>query len=540
MLVRIFSALVLLTLYSTGFAQKKEVLIYHPIQTDNKGNIVPWFDANPGKAYNHIITMVWNFWDTMRHDMNGLPYYMNHQVWDAGFNDPRGIGGDQFAMALSSWRLYYPYTGNERVKANMFFIADYYLTHSLSAADAKWPNLPFPYNSYVYSGVYDGDMKAGKDILQPDKAGSFGLELVHLYKVSANKLYLEAAVKIANTLSAHLKEGNSNYSPLPFKVNPYTGAVGLFGNRERTKTWIDTAGYTSNWAPTMQLFLDLAALKEGNVKAYTSGFTTLLAWMKSFPMKQNKWGPFFEDVDEWSQTQINAMTWARFIMEHCDYFPDWKNDVQKIIGWVHTTLGNNSWAKYGVTVTNEQSIYPTPANSHSARQAADELLYVSLTGDSALYANAVRELNWATYMVGFDGRNQFPTDDVWLTDGYGDYVRHYLRAMDASPVLTVPGEDHIISSTSVIQEADYTGHLAKPTYLRFEHTDSSKVELFYRCFDTVGTEKIKLIQKPSAVLINYKPLPENKMGEGYGWKVMAGGGLLTIRRETGREILILK
>ncbi len=111
MLVRIFSALLLLTLYSTVFAQKKEVLIYHPIQTDSKGNIVPWFDANPGKAYDHIITMVWNFWDTMRHDMNGLPYYMNHQVWDAGFNDPRGIGGDQISMALSSWRLYYPYTG---------------------------------------------------------------------------------------------------------------------------------------------------------------------------------------------------------------------------------------------------------------------------------------------------------------------------------------------------------------------------------------------------------------------------------------------
>ena len=34
-------------------------------------------------------------------------------------------------------------------------------------------------------------------------------------------------------------------------------------------------------------------------------------------------------------------------------------------------------------------------NSHSARQAADELLYVSLTGDSTMYENAVRELNWS-------------------------------------------------------------------------------------------------------------------------------------------------
>ena len=63
--------------------------------------------SDPGKSYNHVINIVWNFWDTMRHDYNGLPYYMNHQVWNPAFDDPRGIGGDQFAMALSSWRLYY-------------------------------------------------------------------------------------------------------------------------------------------------------------------------------------------------------------------------------------------------------------------------------------------------------------------------------------------------------------------------------------------------------------------------------------------------
>jgi hypothetical protein len=105
-----------------------------------------------------MMHLVWNFWDTMRIDLNGIPYYMNHQVWRPVVNDPRGLGGDQFAMALSSWRLYYQYTGNEKVKQNMKFIAEYYLTHSLSDAGAKWPNIPYPYNTFVYSGIYDGDM----------------------------------------------------------------------------------------------------------------------------------------------------------------------------------------------------------------------------------------------------------------------------------------------------------------------------------------------------------------------------------------------
>ena len=75
---------------------------FNPIKTDKKGKIISWFHENPGTAYNHIVNIVWNFWDTMRRDMNGLPYYINHQVWNADFNDPRGISGDQFAMALSS------------------------------------------------------------------------------------------------------------------------------------------------------------------------------------------------------------------------------------------------------------------------------------------------------------------------------------------------------------------------------------------------------------------------------------------------------
>ena len=521
-------------------SQQKEMLIYHSIQTDKSGKIIPWFNANPGTSYSHVMGLVWNFWDTMRRDMNGLPYYMNHQVWNPGFNDPRGIGGDQFAMALSSWRLYYAYSGNERVKANMNFIADYYLTHGLSPHDCKWPDIPFPYNTYIYSGMYDGDMRAGRDVTQPDKAGSFALELVHLYKITENKLYLNAAEKIANTLVSHIREGNINYSPLPFKVNVYTGQTALLRDHEFTGTWIDTAGYTTNWAPAMQLFLDLIELNKGNVTAYKSGFQDILTWMKTYPMKENKWGPFFEDVDWWSETQINAMTFARFIMEHREYFPDWKMDVVRIIEWVHKNFSNDKWEKYGVTVTNEQTVYQTPGNSHSSRQAADELLFVKLTGDSILYENAVRELNWATYTVDFDGKNRFPQDEPWLTDGYGDYIRHYLRAMDAIPELTAPDEDHIISSTSVIQQADYQGHLKKYIFLGFENVDSNKVKLFYRTFDSTGTEKIKLKKKPSSVLLDYRKMIENKSGEGYEWRPMQGGGLLIIRRLNGKKVILMK
>jgi hypothetical protein len=79
--------------------QHVETLVYHPIVTDHEGHILPWYDSNLGKSYDYILHLVWNFWSAMRTDPNGLPYYMNHQVWNPNFNDPRGIGGDQLAMA---------------------------------------------------------------------------------------------------------------------------------------------------------------------------------------------------------------------------------------------------------------------------------------------------------------------------------------------------------------------------------------------------------------------------------------------------------
>ena len=532
-------------IYSNLYSQKGEMLVYHNIKVDKNGYILPWYSNNLGNSYNYVINKVWDFWYHMRSDYNGLPYYMNHQVWNSKLNDPRGVGGDQFAMALSSWRMYYQYSGNENVKENMLFIADYYLSHGFSSSKASWPNLPFPYNTMTYSGIYDGDMRNGLNVTQPDKAGSFGYELLNLYKMSKgynineNSNYLENAIKIANTLSEKIQTGDKNHSPLPFKVNVLNGKIQLLRFHDFTNTWIDSACYTTNWSSTMSLFIDLIKMKKGDTASYKLGFSKLLDWMKEYPLKTNQWGPFFEDVDWWSDTQINAMTFARFIMEHKEYFPNWKNDVLKIILWVHQNFSNTSWSKYGVIVTNEQTVYQMPANSHSARQASDELFYVSETGDSLFYENAIRELNWATYMVNENGANKFPSDEHWLTDGYGDYVRHFLRAMSTNYKLVPSNENHIIYTNSVIQQADYEGNLKKFYNVNFSNIDTSKVILFYRTYDSSGIEKIKLKNKPNKILIEGKEENITQSENETHWtNTNNKEGVLTIIRKNGRNVVI--
>lgn len=510
-------------------------IVYHPVRLDENGNILPWYSSRLGESYNEVLSRVWGFWKNIEVDSNGQKYYLNHQVWNSN-HDKRGLGGDQLMMALSSWDLYYNYTGDESLIENMKYMADYYLAHSLSSAESQWPDLPYPYNMNVESGIYDGDMILGKGYLQPDKAGSFGYELVHLYKKTGDAKYLEAAINIANTLAEKVKPGDQDNSPWPFKVNAETGETGILVNNvswyqgmdedlKKTKANTKKSAYTSFWTGTLGLFSELIELKKGDSGAYKNAFDITINWLKNYPAKNNKWGPFFEDIPRWSDTQINATTYAMYIMEHPELDANWKETVHHILEWVYKELGNKKYSRYGVTCIDEQTAYRVPGNSHTSRQASLDLLYWEKTGDTSYIRNAVRQLNWATYMVDKDGKNFYPTNAIWMTDGYGDYVRHYLRAMAAAPQLAPDSSAHLLRTSSIVKKISYqSGNIS------------------YTTFDRASEELLKLPAKPAGVRANGKTMQETKNGnqEGWTWQTLAKGGILKIKHVTQNEIVINK
>ncbi len=263
--------------------------------------------------------------------------------------------------------------------------------------------------------------------------------------------------------------------------------------------------------------------------------------MKNFPLKTNKWSPFFEDIPGWSDTQINAVTFAQFMMNHPEFFPNWKTEVKGIFNWVYQTLGNREWEKYGVIVVNEQTAYQTPGNSHSSRQASAELQYAALTGDKSQVTNAIRTLSWATYMVDDDGKNCYPRDEVWMTDGYGDYVRNYLRAMPWLPELAPANQNHLLNSTSVIQLMEYPPAINK-FFGSGAPVDKLKNTLInYRTFDEKSTEMFRMTQKPESVLINNQQIPETEQTdtEGWSWTPLEKGGILTVRHRNGNRVIVM-
>jgi hypothetical protein len=450
---------------------------------------------------------------------NGIPYFFQHQVWKPE-QDPRGLGGDQLAMALSSLDLLYDYTGDPSARDFMVRIADYCLDRGLSNPRDAWPNLPFPYNTSLHSGFYDGDMRAGKGVLQPDKAGSFGVELARLYEKTGNHRYLDAAAAIADTLATQVTKGDEEHSPWPFRVNAHTGEV-------PTNVF---AIYTANWTGTLRLFEELIRLKSKNASSYRSASKTVSKWLKEYPLKSNKWGPFFEDVADWSNTEINADTMAWYLLEN----PKWDSQSTEFargcLDWSFATFATNGWAKYGATPLLEQTVYPVPGNSHTSRHASVELIYCEKTGDTSHKEQAIRQLNWTTYMVDNDGKNCYPNDDIWLTDGYGDYLRHYLRALAAAAELAPNGQDHLLRSSSVVQRIDYRNDAIQ-----------------YRTFDTVSHERLRIAFEPTSVMVGGKRLQKRstlkELEDEDGYYLESEGavkGLLEIKHSQPGEIVIAR
>jgi len=539
---------ILVTLVSCGdnrrVIQTDDFLVYHNICIDAEGKIVPWNSPDLRIACDDIVDRLYSFWKSMSPSINGLPYYMVHLVWKEGFEDRRSVAGDQCAMIMSSWRLLYQYLGDENIKEEMKFIADYYLTHSLSPENAVWPNIPYPYATKIYSGFFDGDMILGKGYLQPDKAGSFGYELTNMYRITGNREYLKAAVAIADCLVKNIRPADNDHSPWPFKVNALTGEVGFLLDDDHNVT--ARSEYTTNYAPTLELFLALKELNVGNVQAYMKTFDSVVDWLNTYPLATGKWGPFFEDVPGWSDTQINAISYASLLLRRPELFDNAIEKAESILGWVNKILGNDSWSKYGVTVINEQTAYAVPGNSHTARQAYAEILLASLKG-TEVKQETLRKIAWTTYMVSEKGENYYYQNDIWLTDGYGDFIRHYLRAMDIAPeLLANPNENHILSSTSVIKRAEYSGDLNRFRVKGVhELRDDSLTALAYMTSDSSGIERIVMTKKPSAVVLDNEAAPfadetDATVEKGYWtWRDFeTGGGLLVVTRFCANDIRV--
>ncbi|HEV3484209.1 MAG TPA: Ig-like domain-containing protein, partial [Vicinamibacterales bacterium] len=478
----------------------------HTVFGDESHAIVSWLPQD--SAYGTAAEIAWDFLlNRVPLDRNGLPAYLTNSYLLIGSLAPSGWMHNPahlYASVIESALAYYAYSGDARVITLARSMADYHLAHGRTPAEGwAWSGVPYASGcgnctSYDGTGTLD---TAGH--IEPDKVGELGVSLIRLFQFTGEPRYRDAAIDFANALAARIRPGNATQSPWPFRVNALTNVA--------------TEEYSANVIKPIALFDELIRLNLGNPTLYQSARATALDWLLAFPMRNNQWSNYFEDVPVqstlWNWNQYIPMETAYYLMLHPEHDPEWRAHVPALIEWVEREFGD---PQFGANAIREQKIFHFAMGSHTSRYAAVNALYHELTGDAAAREKAYRALNWATYMISDTPQGQIidgpEVRNVWFTDGYGDYVRHFMRALGAIPEWSSQTGSRLTRFTSVVTSIAY-----------------APGEIAYTTADADGTEVLKVDFLPREVTADGVVLPQRSDPAAPGWMFDASRGVLRIR-----------
>ena len=161
--------------------------------------------------------------------------------------------------------------------------------------------------------------------------------------------------------------------------------------------------------------------------------------------------------------------------------------------------------------------------SHTARYASINAMLYEKTGDAAAREKAYRAFNWASYMCRTNGRVVVgpSVNEMWFTDGYGDYIRHFMWGLAAVPEWAPAAQNHLLGSTSVIRSVTYAAG-----------------DISYTSVDARATDVLRLTFTPQAVTVDGQPLPQRADLAQPGWTFNAGTGTLRLRHDTGTAVRV--
>jgi hypothetical protein len=336
--------------------------------------------------------------------------------------NPAGL----LSMLIDSGTAWSSFSGDATLLMLAVSLANYHLAHGLTPSTDKWPSVPYA-GSTQGQATYNGLEKtnAGVEVLgviEPDKVGEAGWQLANLYSTTKNLAYLNAAINNANALVANIRPSTSS-SPWPFRAYASNGNV--------------IADYSSDVIRPIQLFDALIALNVGNVASYQATRTKAWNWLMSGPVANNQWYNYFEDIPDGTANINNyvPLETARYLLLNPNSDPNSLAKAQAIVTFVESALGSSQW---GASIMTEQQAYNFAMGSHTSRYGSVLALIAKATGDATLKEKAYRALSWATYEENADGQvvafiaSGQPTQ-IWFSDGYGDYVRHFVSAMNTFP-----------------------------------------------------------------------------------------------------------
>jgi hypothetical protein len=293
----------------------------------------------------------------------------------------------------------------------------------------------------------------------------------------------------------------------------------------------------------VRLFDELVRLNVADAPRFRDARDTAWKWILSHPLNPespawNKWTGYFPDVssDRENINQALPTMTAFYILsreEPSAVDKNWRIHAGGLIDWVRSKLGRGPYL--GAWAIDEQTrpdghgcCSRAGLGSDTSRWGAINAMYYQRTGDRQAREDAFRSLNYATYFTASDGRVSCCGNDYEgqyeFDDGYSDYIRSFLWAMGAVPEFAPTGENHLLRSTSVVQEITYGSRTVR-----------------YRTFAAEAGEVLRLNFRPSQVSAGAASLsPQKEPGaEGFTVSQLPGGGwLMRIHHERSGDIVI--
>lgn len=471
----------------------------HELVLDKQERLEPW------TSYDRVVCLAMDFIKNCPADpVNSMPWYMQYScfwtdplrptIWP---DNPAG----KFAWATTTLLKFYPYTGDAHHIEIVRLMLDH-LWEYRTPENYDWPNALYA-SANPGTGNYFGARADGHYATEPDKIAQVGRAYVDFYEVTGEEQYLRIGKACADLLVKKIRPGNETHSPWPFRVDVRSGAV--------------VEEYTAHMIPAVRLFDELTRLGIGD---YQSVRDRVWNWIETYPMQNNTWKGHFEDIrldpNNENRDQLSPLETARYILQHQHLFPNWREQVRGLIDWVKVTLGAHPF--FTAIPIHEQKYCWFPMGSHTARFANLCTLYAEETGDTAYREMGIRSFNWATYMatdegfvhVGIDRPDYY--NQCWFTDGYFDYIPHFIDGMASAPEMAPADTDRMLRTTSPVQEIQYAAY-----------------QITYRTFEP-GMQKLRLTFQPRQILAGGIPLEQvDSPGNQPGWTFDPSINMLVIR-----------
>jgi len=537
-----------------GCALGEEKICLHKVQRDNNGKILSWHKPDvPGAGYAHVCKLASEFIKSGTPvdpntgkkiyfitccfegpHIKGEAAFKAGKTWEQWMHNPACFYAGSVQSLVLGWRVY---SGDDSYIDVVREMLDYELENGTTPAGWVWPSCPYASSdpgSTVYQGATrwesDGMRGDGLHGIEPDKVGELGIAYLKFYEATEEKKYLDAAINCADALARHVRPiqgdlepfsgAEINKSPWPFRVNAQTGIV--------------ISEYCSNVIEPIRLLDELIRIQkiinldEKKIAAYKKARDLAWKWLysKSGPMKTYIWNAYFEDIpndpNRSNRNQLTPLETARYLLKHPELDPDINENIPSLIHWVASVFGTE-----GMDAIKEQTWCYAPMGSHTARYGSLCAMWYERTGNEWYKDQAYRFLNFATYMTYQNGVVAVGPSWLgsWFSDGYGDYIRHFMEALGAVPEWAPADEDHLLRSSSVVQKISYT---------------PDKIE--YKTYDDDATEVLRITAKPKSVAVNGKAISEAKelKNDCWTWQTLDKGGVLRIQRNAGSKIVIEK